>query len=735
MSDIVVSDGQNDGSGKKSGRLGAVNIDGLATALRQGSLGSFEAKSPYAAALMPLLKGLGWRGTMRELSEALPHFADTLEITDLRNILATLGYSTVARPTETVAELDTRLFPNLLVTNDGRVLVLLGRDALEVDVFDCEAQREITVSVTELSGTAYLVKQTVVEQADRQADKENWVKALFQRFRASMWQLVGLTLVVNILALAVPIFIMMLYDQVIPSGSSRVLLPLASGLAIALCFEFFLRTFRAKLIAFIGARIEHSVAVSAFGQILNLPANLTEGASLGSQVARIRDFDSIRDIFTSVLATVILELPFILIFISVIAFLAGWLAVIPVIMGLLFLLTWLLIGPALKKAVKTASSLKAQRHSFMVETVSNIRALKELNAEEKWQERYRDLSAEVAVAHHKTAQISFAFQSIGQTFLMIAGLAAIVWGVNLVIAGTITLGALIAISALTWRVLSPVQNLFLTLARAAQIQVALSQINQLMRMKTEGQALSTSSPVERHWQGAIGFQRVSFRYHQLAEPALLGVSLQVKPGEFIAVSGPNGSGKSSLIRMLLGLYRPQAGQITLDGLDLRQIDSLQLRQAIAYVPQTAQFFHGTIAQNLRLANPVATDEDLENACRMAGVLEDVEALPKGFEERIGDQNISQLNAGFRQKLSIARAYVKNASIIVMDEPAMMLDDDGDAALMDALRVLRGKATVFMISHRPSHIRLADKLILMNQGTIAAMGPPDVVIDQVPGGLG
>ncbi len=722
-------------STKRRARLSTVATDQLASALQQGSLGAFEAKSEYAGALMPLLQALGWRGSMRELAEALPHFADTLELNDLRNILASLGYKTISRALEAGDELDERLFPNLLIESDGNVKVLTTRDGADIQLFDCRRQQTFTVAASELSGKVYLVTLAEDDEITEKETKDNWAASVLRRFKSSLWQLLTMTFILNLMSLIVPLFIMTLYDQVIPSHSIRVLGWLGVGLLLAFGFETVIRLFRAKLIAFVGARIEHTVAVNAFRQILHLPANMTETAPLGSQVARIRGFDGMRDIFTSVLATVILELPFVLIFIGVIAWLGGMLALIPIVMALLFAVVWFTLGPSLKRAVATASTLKATRHSFLVEAISNMRALKELSAETVWLERYRELSATTSVAHHKTAQLSFVFQSIAQSIMMIAGLSAIVGGVMLVLAGDLTIGGMIAISALIWRVLSPVQNLFLTLARATQIKVSIGQVNQLMRMQNEDDGSAVTSGMERHWDGEISLQRVSFRYHQLAEPALLGVTLDIKPGEMIAVSGPNGAGKSSILRLILSLHRPQAGQITIDGLDIRQINPAQFRQAVAYVPQQVHLFHGTIAQNLRLANPVASDEDLISACRLSGLEAEVNNLPDGLNTRIGDQAISQLNAGFKQKLSLARAYVKKASIILMDEPAMMLDNEGDAALMDALRTIKGSATIIMISHRPSHIKIADKLVLMNQGTIAAMGPPEAVMEQIPGGLG
>ncbi|GER06386.1 hypothetical protein JCM17843_06960 [Kordiimonadales bacterium JCM 17843] len=194
--------------------------------------------------------------------------------------------------------------------------------------------------------------------------------------------------------------------------------------------------------------------------------------------------------------------------------------------------------------------------------------------------------------------------------------------------------------------------------------------------------------------------------------------------------GPNGSGKSSILRLIAGLYDSQAGQVSIDGLDVRQIDPQELRQQIAYVPQQCHIFHGTVAQNLRFSNPVASDADLEEACREAGLWDDILRMPDGLETRFGDQTVWQLNAGFRQRLSLARGYLRDASIVLLDEPAQALDTAGDLALIDALQKMRGEKTVIMVSHRPSHIRLADRVLQLENGMLVQDGTPEQIYARI-----
>ncbi|MGZ0245259.1 MAG: ATP-binding cassette domain-containing protein, partial [Alphaproteobacteria bacterium] len=230
--------------------------------------------------------------------------------------------------------------------------------------------------------------------------------------------------------------------------------------------------------------------------------------------------------------------------------------------------------------------------------------------------------------------------------------------------------------------------------------------------------------------GRRAFPRISLRYLPRHEPALMGVSFTAAPGEIIALAGSSGSGKSSLLRVALRLYEPQSGAVTLDGIDTRQIDPAELRRAMAYVSQETQVLYGTIAQNLRFGNFSASASDLQEACRIAGVLEEIEKLPEGFETRIGDNLSSSLPAGFHQRLALARAYLSTAPILLLDEAANALDDAGDAKFREALAAMRGKRTILLATHRPSHMRLADRVVVLSDGEVVAEGTPDDIVPQL-----
>lgn len=693
-----------------------------------GGVGGFSAISDAAACLVPLLNAIGWRGTPRHLAEALPHFADTLDADDLVRVLGNLDYP--CRTIETsLAKIDRRLLPCIFVPDGGPAMVVYEGDGETFTALDGSTGAIAAIDGRGMPGTAYVVSQGAEPAASPQSRETSWFLSVAKRFRKQVVQLFAITLVTNLLALAMPLFIMAVYDRVIGASSLRTLAFLLIGVALAIGCDLAFRLMRARLLAYIGARIDMILGCAAFRQVLDLPLVMTERATVGSQVSRLKQFESVREFFTGQLAGVFLDLPFVALFLLVIALVGGPLALIPLLLVGIFLGFGACVVPATRGAVKGVAETRQRRQGFAIEMFSHLRAIKAAAAEGAWSARYRDISASCAKANFRAAQISVLVQTVAQILMLTAGIATLAFGAYRVLDGAMSVGALVACMILVWRVLVPLQVAFLGLTRFEQIKQGLQQLDQLMRLEPERQHGEVGDR-HRSLSGQVTFHRVSLRYAPTSEPALLGFDLRVEPGEVIAITGSNGAGKSTVLKLIAGLYRSQAGAVLIDGMDLRQLDPGELRWAIASVPQNCELFHGTIAQNLRLANPTASDEELMSAANDAGILDEVLALPDGFETRLSDRLQRQLSNGFKQGLMLARAYAKNAPIYLLDEPAAHLDGEGDRALMRKLEALRGRATVFIVTHRPSHLRLADRVVVMDAGRILLNGPPSEVLPQL-----
>lgn len=698
-----------------------VRAEPLVEALRHGRIGDFQALSPFAACLMPLLAALGWRGDPRHVVEALPHFAPYLDLDGLRNVLAELTF--ISRPqSKKIADLDPRLLPCLHVDDAGNPRVVIEKVDGRYRVYDGRAAEERLIHGRETVGTAYLIE--IVEPGkDEAGAPPSFMGSIARRFLPVAWQLALITLLTDTLTLVFPLFSLAIYDKVIGHDARELLLYLLGGVALAIFFDMALRVVRSRLLAYVGARIERLVAVAVLRQLMRLPIGFTEAAPIGAQLARLKEFDSIREFFTGPLAGVALDLPFLFVFLIVIAMLGGPLVFVPLALGLLVLLLGAAVTPAQKDTIQRASRARAQRHGLMVEIVSNLRAIKSIGGGEIWLERFRALSAASAVEGFKSQQVTNLTQTLSQGLMMAAGMLVLVIGSIRIMDGDMTVGALVATMALTWRVLAPLQLGLVTLQRVEQIRLGIAQIDMLLKLKPELQERGAGSVVQRVFRGAIALNRVSLRYRQDAEPALLGIDLAVKPGEMVGLAGSSGAGKSTALKVVAGLYQPQAGSVTLDGLDIRQMTPAELRLAVTYAPQNRHLFHGTIAQNLRLAASTASEEDLRRALDEAGALDDVLGLRDGLDTGLGDLATMGMPAGLLQRIALARIYLRPSAVLLLDEPGQWLDEAGDAALMRALRARKGKQTIIMVTHRPSHLAICDRVVVLDGGRIAQIRGP------------
>jgi len=684
-------------------------------------------RTQYAACLSPLLSALGWRGDSSQVIEAMPHFKETMDLLDLRGALANLHYESQAKTT-TLKSIDPRLFPCLFDPEQGSVKILISEKKGGIFAFDARTQDYSVIdekSVLKEKGEAFFFHPTPKEQIGQWNSSTNWFRAVFDRFSPLTRQILIITFLLNILALATPLFIMAVYDMVIGSGSTETLKYLLIGVGIALASDIVLRLIRGKMLSHIGARLDYIIGTTALQKILSLPVSQTERSSLGSKIARFREFDMIRDFFIGPMAMALLEMPFVFVFLIAVGLIGGPLVLIPITMLVLYVISALVILPIIQKRTANDLTHSANKGTFVTECFNNMRTIKHLGAEEIWLERFRDISAGNALAGIKHNMIGAVAQTFAHVVMICSGILTLTFGISRVFNEDMTVGALVATMALVWRLLSPTQAVFLALTKLNQIAISINRINQLFSLPSESNPYASSKLKE--FKGHITFSRVSFRYSADQDPAVMGLDIQIAPGEIVAFAGANSSGKSTVIKLLAGLYQPQVGKISVDGVDIRQIDPLELRKSIGYMPQNSELFHGTIRQNLLLAKSVASEAQIVEACEWANLMEDIAKLPEKLDTRIGDQTLLQLPAGFQQRLNMARAFLSNAKIMIFDEPGNTLDEAGDQAFLDAVEKMRGKATVIIITHRPSHMRVADRVVLMNRGIVQTIGPASSII--------
>lgn len=686
---------------------------------------SSPSSSSAVETLRQLLSALGWRGEERNLVEALPHFDKIHDVEEFRAVLARLNFETRLKKIKPT-RLDQDNLPCLYSPDGHSFGVILERDGSQLKILDASQNIPKSVQDVTIKGQIYAISPVNLAQQRADIEKFGWMGMLARKFRPLFVQLLGLTFVINVFALAVPIYIMNVYDKAIGTKSSISLAYFFAGIAIVMLADIALRLIRGRALAYLGSRVDALLNPAAFQQILYLPITMTERVPIGSQISRLKQFEGIRDAFTGSLSNALLDLPFMLVFLAAIIVFGGAVAWVPVALIALYGIMAAFTIPITKRHVAAAGEMRAKSQSFMIELATKHTALRDAGAEALWTERFRSMAANAATGQFRSQQFSQSVQTVAQSMVVIAGVATLGIGTVRVMSGDMTLGALIAVMAMVWRVLSPVQAIFLSMNRFSQVAMSFRQINHLMRFKPEREPGVIPS-FYRKFKGAINVVRASLRHTPRSEPAMMGLSVDIPPGQIVALAGPNGAGKTTLLKVITGLYQVQAGAVQVDGLDVRQLDVGELRHSIAYVPQEATFFYGTIEQNFRLSCPEATDAEIMRAMEEARVNDYAELMTEGLATRLTSEFQSRMPDGFKQRLMLARAYVKNAPIYLLDEPARGLDKAGDEALCAKLESLRGKSTVIMVTHRPSHMKLCDRVLYLEKGQLVHDGKPEQVL--------
>lgn len=682
---------------------------------------SFKAPGDLATCLPPLLKSLGWRRSPREMAEALPYFTDTLDLPGFENTMAQLGYRSNHLRCK-VAHLDARALPCLFLPNKGPAFVALERQADTLLVADDVTSPARSINTKGIAGHAYFY--TKINETP--PSRRGWVGDTLSRFRPLLAQAILASLISGLIMVTSSLFLMAVYNEVIPGGALDTLAYLALGVLIALIIGGIFVVLRSHILAYLAGRIDYLFGSTILQKILSLSPGLTERASVGAQIARLSTFEAIRDLFTGPLAATLLELPAIVVVAVTLGIINPVSLLVLAIVVVLYAALYWWVEPISARLVSESGRASTRRNEFMIEMLNKMRAVRECGATHVWLDRFREVSAQATIATLKVEKQSALLVGLSYAILMLSGLAIVTLTIPLTLDQSVGPGALLASMLLMWRVLGPMQTAFINIPRIERIRNAVRQIETVMRIKGERQD-SAASPVSRELRGKIEFGRVSFRYSPTVDPALVGISASIQPGQIIAITGRNGSGKSSLIKLLLGLYQPQAGSILIDGIDIRQIDPLELRRLIGYAPQEPQFFRATLAQNLRLSRPDATDEEILEALDHAGALEQVQSLPHGLDYRVGDNASAQMPSSLHGKLSLARAYLTHSPIMLFDEPGAGLDKLGDSKFMEILQRLRGNTTVLFITHRPSHMRLADALMVFDSGYLRGFGKPEELL--------
>ena len=681
------------------------------------------------ACIGPFLAAVGWAGDLRCVREALPHFDRVTDIESLRCVVARLGFGTAPRHVKD-GGLSRNQLPAVFESDEGALSVIADSNPDGTFlVFAADEAVWRNAAAGEFQGTLDSVRKLSQGEQQWTEVQKNWLGSVIGHFKPLIAAAAILSFLTNLAALSVPLFVVHVYDFGIGTRSSSIVFFLALGASIVIGTDIVLRYIRARVMAYFGSRIDSLISMAAFHQLVQMPISMVENAPIGTQISRLRQFESMRDAFTSALATAVIDIPFVVLFLTAIAIWGGHLVWVPIVLLVAFVLLTLFTLPLIKKNSIATGEIKLRMQLLLREIIGKRQVIRDLNAESVWIGRHRELLDEWARKNQKSQLLNNLVQNIAQALVSIAGVATLALGTLWVMSGAMSLGALIGVMALVWRVLSPLQTTYLSVARLEQALQTFHQINRLMTIKGEHAPIAART-FHRQFLGNILLSRLVFRYPRRTEPTLRGIQLKIKSGEVVAVTGQSGSGKSTLLKLILGLYPPLGGAVLVDGLDLRQISPAEWRLAAAYLPEHMHFFYGTIAQNLRLARADATDAEILDALKSAGVNVESSLLPEGVETRLTYSRIEQLPDAMKQGIALARCFVKKAPIYLLDNPGANMDAAAAKAFMNKISELKGSATVIMATFRPAYMRLADRVIVLQDGLAIAEGPPEKIIEKL-----
>jgi ATP-binding cassette subfamily C protein LapB len=541
---------------------------------------------------------------------------------------------------------------------------------------------------------------------------------------------IGAALLINLFALVMPLFSMNVYDRVVPNNATDTLWMLALGVSLVIGMDFVMRLLRGHFVDLASARIDVKLSALIMERVLGMRLE-TRPASVGSFASNLRSFESVRDFIASATVTALIDFPFALIFLLVIAWISWPLVLIPIFGLIIGLIYAYIIQHKMHELSETTYRASAQRNATLIESLTALETIKTQGAEGVVQNKWERTTAFLARTSARLRLLSSSASNSAAAITQVVNVLLVIAGVYLIQERLLTMGGLIAVTMLGGRAIAPLGQAVGLLMQFQNAQMSLSTLDKLMEQPVERP--ENAAFIHRpELQGEIEFRNVSFNYPGQGEAALQNISLRIAPGEHVIVIGRTGSGKSTLQKLMLGLYQPSDGVVRIDGIDLRQLDPADLRRNVGFVGQDATLFYGTLRENISIGAPYADDSAIVAAAEVAGLSQFVNRHPKGFDMMIGERGES-LSGGQRQEVAIARAVLMDPPVLFFDEPTSAMDFSTEHGFKERLKRFAEHKTMVIVTHRTSLIELATRIIVVDDGRIVADGPREQVVEALQSG--
>jgi len=638
-------------------------------------------------------------------------------------------------------QLSRLLLPCILVLKNGNACILEEIDRVKRRakvIFPEVGEGEEWLGLERLSeeylGYAFLLKKelqpTSAESPSASPQSSHWFWGTLAKSKDIFASVLLSSTLINLFILATPMFTMNVYDKVVPNDAIATLWVLAFGIVIVYLFDTLLRFVRSYLLEIAGKKSDIIMSSLLFSQVLNL--KMTQWpASIGSFASQLREFESIRNFFTASTIATLVDLPFAIIFLLVIYYIGGPMIAVPlIVIGLLLLYSFILVKP-LKNSIEATYEATASKNAHLIETLHNIKTIKALGAANYSQWVWEESSGTIANRSMRARMMSSSITVVTNLLVQLNTIGLIVFGMYRIADLELSLGGLIAIVMLASRTVGPMGQIAGLITSFEQTKTAFQSLDELMQKPVERPEGKTY--VHRQsLKGSIQFRDLDFSYPESPKKALSAINLKINAGEHVGIIGKVGSGKTTLVKLIMGLYQGDSGSISIDDIDINQLDPAELRKNIGYLSQDIELLRGTIRENIAYKDLHVNDDKLLRASEICGVDSFVNQLPLGFDTQVGEAG-GLLSGGQRQAIALGRAVLMNEPVLILDEPTNSFDNTTESIVKKNLYEYSRDRTLLLVTHKAPMLDLVERLIVMDQGRIIMDGPRDEVLKSLKGG--
>lgn len=620
--------------------------------------------------------------------------------------------------------------PCILLLSNDRACVLVSKKGEHIQVIFPEtdnAAQNVPLEALKGEYSGYALFASVESKPDERTNAftiargKRWFWDVLHYY-APIYRHVALaSIVTNLIAVATPLFVMNVYDRVVPNAAMETLWVLATGVLIAYIFDFALRSMRVYFVDVAGRNADVVLSSTLMNKVLSMRLD-NKPESTGALANNLREFEQLRDFFSSSTLLACIDVPFLAIFIIFIGIIAGPMCLLPICAIPVLVGLGIAIQGLARRSAEASYKQSMQKNALLVEIVNGLETIKSSQAESRMQRLWEAIVGLSAKSNSESRKFNNLAVNASLLITQFVSVILVIWGVYRIEEGLMTMGALIGANILLGRTMAPLMQVASLLTRVQNSHVALKALDLLMALPSENEAEKT--PLDFGMlRPSLTLEKVSFAYPKAQRLALDQVSLHIEPGEHVGIIGTMGSGKSTLSRLLTGLYQPKEGAVKFGGVDIRQFATSELRSRVGVLPQDVVLFYGTIRDNIALGDPTINDHLVLRAASIAGVTDFLRNNPAGFAAQVGEQG-KELSGGQRQAVALARALVHDPEVLILDEPTSNMDTDSERLLQRRLAQIARGRTLILITHRLSMLRLVDRLIILKEGRIVYDGPRD-----------